>query len=137
MDDINENLENRIKNLNIAIANTNNDVIMKEKQEFLDKLIDMYPFLENEKQNIYSKCLTDDVDKKKKHTIKKIDKEEIILEQFKYNNKIYYKDKVGGILDENAELVGFINSIDSNGNHNCTFFNDCSFKNIDINTILG
>lgn len=119
---------NMVDNLNPPVGPVDN--IVKEKQEFLEKLIDMYPFLEIEKQKIYNECMiendnpTKQVNNKTKSTKrkKKSKKDEIILEQFKYNGKLYYKDNYKGILDETATLVGTIRGVDEKGKDIYEFF---------------
>lgn len=110
--------------------------ITKEKQDFLEKLIDMYPFLEIEKQKIYDECIppsnqddenttTDLSHSKSKYKHKKnTKKEEIVIEQFQHDGKLYYKDQHNGILDENANLVGVIRGVDDIGTEIYEFFDN-------------
>lgn len=92
--------------------NSQNDDVIKIQMELLEKLINMYPYLEKEKQHIISECINKKPNQKKISN-KKEQKSPIILEQFKYQDKIYYKDKHNKIWNDKAELIGVISGYDN------------------------
>lgn len=90
----------------------------ENKLDMLDKLIDMYPHLEMEKNKIISECIEikKDVQKNTQKNNKKNNKKckkELVLDKVNIKNKIYYIDSCGGIWNKNAELVGTTKKIDN------------------------
>jgi len=73
----------------------------------------MYPLLKKDRLHIVDNIL--------ERKLKKII--DYILEKFTYNNKSYYKDTLGNIIDENVNLVG-IYIMTSNTNYSYYFFDE-------------
>jgi hypothetical protein len=101
--------------------------IIQEKLKVIDKILDMYPLLKRDRLHIVDNIL----EKKRKKTV------DYILEKFTHNDKSYYRDSIGNIIDENVNLVGIYllshksyldNSIDQN--YIYYFFDD--IKKIEI-----
>jgi len=100
-----------------------NDIIKKEYEKQLDK----------EKEKVIDQILDDHpdmsiLDKDKiKNNILGINNissdQEIILEEFSYKGRIYYKDNYNNILNEDAKLVGCISE-----NNDYNIFDDINFK---------
>ncbi|MBA42876.1 MAG: hypothetical protein CMF62_02565 [Magnetococcales bacterium] len=98
--------------------------IINTKQKIIDDLLIEYPFLEEYKKDIYMKFLN-----KESPEIKKTKEKEIILDQFKYKDKIYYKDDNNSIWDDKANLIGVIRKY-KNNIPQCDFFNEKQIDNI-------
>ena len=117
-----DSIEGRVKKIASSIQDeidTDIDsVIMKEKEEMLAKLFDMYPYLQKEKNTIVSECLNKKDDKPKCHK-----EDNIVLEQIKVDGSTYYKDSEGGVFTQNYKLVGIFKGFDKNGDPECEFFN--------------
>lgn len=124
-----DSIEGRIKKIASSLQDQKDSseidsVIMKEKEEMLAKLFDMYPYLQKEKNNIISECLKN----KKKGNMISIsnchkDTEEIVLEQITVDESVYYKDNEGGVFTDKYELVGIFKGINNAGQPDCEFFN--------------
>ncbi|CAH6421472.1 Hypothetical protein KVN_LOCUS284 [uncultured virus] len=97
------------------------DFIFQEKKDLLDKLFIMYPYLETEKNHIFSTCLNVINEEK---NIKQINDEKkiLVLEQFSHENKTFFKDKQGGIWNDEGDLIGSISEYDKENNPICEFF---------------
>ena len=83
-----------------------NNIVKKEKDDLLNKLFDMFPHLENEKNQLISEVYSKNVHSKK--NIKRTNLEEVVLDQIKIDNEIYYKDSRGVIYDPKYNVVGTI-----------------------------
>jgi hypothetical protein len=95
----NENDDNKIfmQQLNESDKNIiEKNSILKEKLKVVDQILDMYPLLKKDRLHIVDNIL----DKKIKKT------NEYVLDKFIHNNKSYYRDTLGNIIDENVNLVG-------------------------------
>ncbi|QKF93791.1 hypothetical protein QKU48_gp0333 [Fadolivirus algeromassiliense] len=120
-----ENIEDRIKHI---ISNKLQDNEFKEglddkKMELIEKLFELFPDLKEKNKFIIEQ---------KKNIVEDDTSNEIILDEFTYNNKKYYKDKLGAIWDEDANILGIIKNNDENGNPVCLFFNHDWNLNINI-----
>ena len=82
------NIEDQIKDIII-----NSD----DKTDLIEKLCLIFPNIKQTSKNVIKQGVMDN-------------KNEIILEEFSDNGIILYKDKVGNIWDESAELVGIFNN---------------------------
>lgn len=102
---INSNIEERIKK--IFSGETNKNIKFdKEKMEIIEKLLTVIPITEPQKKIILDGIIgLDDKNEKNNKTVD-YSKFNIVLDEFEYNNIIYYRDKAGGIWNENCELVG-------------------------------
>jgi hypothetical protein len=98
--------------------------IITTKQQIVDDIITEYPFLDEYKKDIYTKFLNKDTVENKKSKIK-----EIILDQFKFKDNIYYKDDNNSIWDDKANLIGVIREY-KNGIPQCEFFDEKQIENI-------
>ena len=149
MAQINDNVQGRINKIASKLKDEYdvkmNEVVEQKQKEWLGKLLNMYPQLQNEKQNIISTCL--DVKKKETQTSRgrrgfdepiKPGKDPIVLTQFKFDNITYYKDNNHGIWNEKAELIGSF--LQKEGEElQCFFFDDHDSDNsinFDISEIL-
>lgn len=112
-----ENIEDRIKSIihNKLQNNEFKNGLDDNKMEIIEKLFEIFPDLKDQNKHI--------ITKKDKNQIINDDNDdnEIILDEFQIENKTYYRDKHGGIWNENAELVGILK--DSEDISNCIFFN--------------
>ena len=134
---IKENIEDRIKNIislkfkkdiNFDFDNELNE----EKMELIEKLFEIFPDLKDEKKYIY-----DSIKKKDNyHFISNEISNEVLLEEFLYNDIVYYKDKFGVIWDKDAKIIGSIKTINENGKQICFFFNTNYNVNLNIDDIL-
>lgn len=124
----NENIEDRIKHI---ISTKLQDAEFQEglddkKKEFIDKIFELFPGLKDKSKvknpvPVDTKIINDDNTE-----------DEIPLSEFKYNNKIYYKDKFGAIWDNDTNIVGSSKQNDADGNPVCVFFDHDYKINIDI-----
>lgn len=92
----------------IEVEDNLEEILKKEKQGWLDKLLKMYPALENDKKNI-EKCLTkksykSEEELKAKYTNDK----EIVLERVKIGDTYYYKDQRNVLWNSEATVCGII-----------------------------
>ena len=94
----------------------NEKKLYEEKEKVLNQVFEEMPELKN-KEELYKKILGTNL---------KQSKEDIVLEEFSYNNTLYYKDSYGGILDNTAKLVGTIEYENDNIIYN--FFIDNCLK---------
>jgi len=102
------------------------DKLYEEKEKVLKQVFEEHPELEKNKDSIYKKILGD-----KDETVN----HDIVLEEFFYNDQIYYMDNAGGILDETASLIGFIT--DDNGYITYNFFdNEPEYKNEELYKLI-
>jgi ribonuclease HIII len=116
-----KNVDKKIKKL---IENYENR-IKQEKRDVVDKIISKFPNLEHYKENIYEEILDDVIE------VKKVQEErEIVFDQFKHENKIYYRDHNNSIWDGSANLVGAISKY-IKGEPVCYFFDDKIYDDID------
>jgi hypothetical protein len=97
---------------------TQNDV------DLIDKILKLYPELKKEKKNI--------IDSLTGKTSVEIENE-IVVEKFQYNNKSFYKNKHGSILDENLNLVGTYKI--ENGLYNYILFEEIDNNINELNNI--
>ena len=85
-----------------------NKKLRQEKKNIVNKIIELYPHMEEHKKyimnNLHQK--KNNNNNKRRRNEKYNDKQEIVVEQVEYNNKVYYKDEFDGILNGKAELVG-------------------------------
>jgi len=101
---------------------------VQEKTDVVNKILDMYPQLKKEQLMIMNKVVG------RKTSNKQPEPTEIVLQKFKYKDKFFYKDAFGGILDENAKLIGTYK--EEVGQEICCFFDDKisdAVINFDIN----
>ena len=120
-----ENIEDRIKTIISNKMNNNKfkNGLDKEKVDIIEKIFEIFPDLKDEKQYILN-------DYKRKNQIHNDNANEIILEEFIFNEKTYYTDKFNNIWDESAELIGVRKG------DNCLFFNDTIDSLGDINKFM-
>ena len=82
-----------------------NKKLKQEKNNIVNKIIELYPDLDKEHimDNLNKKNKNKDIvhDNKKEHN----KEHELVVEQIEYNNKIYYKDEFGGILNEIVIII--------------------------------
>ena len=92
----------KCKNKKKLQNNTNIRII---KTQFLNKLIDMYPYLERERENIIKECIDKQIEEGFKvfHPKYREPKQFTLLEK---NDKLYFVDAHNGIFDDTAKLVG-------------------------------
>jgi len=140
-------MEKQIKNI---ITNKLHDINFKnntdEKElELLQKLCDIFPeFKENNTNNNNTNTNTNTNDTNDTNDTNKTNEtnitnginnnNEIILDEIIINDKTLYKDKYGGIWNDNIELVGTANNI-----NNCTnyvLFDTCYNLDNDINKFI-
>lgn len=120
-----ENIEDRIKSI-ISSKMQENDFkegMDDKKMELIEKLFEIFPDLKEKNKFIIEP---------KKNIVVEDESDEIILDEFKYNDKIYYKDKLGAIWDENANILGVTKKNDEAGNPICIFFDHDIKLNIDV-----
>ena len=113
-------------------------IILKEKKKMLDKLIDLYPGLENEKDNIFEKCIKQKKEGEQNCNNNQDNKksDDIVLDQFQYNGNTYYKYK-NRILNEKTELIGSVVETDElNIPTKCVFFDDKPIISNDLKKII-
>lgn len=94
-------------------------IIEREQKKLLDKIFSLYPYLVDEKDNIINECINKKISESQNILQTK---KEIILEQIVWDDKIFYKDNYGGILNDKAELVGTVSHIDDDGKIVCEMF---------------
>jgi hypothetical protein len=109
-----------------------------ERSNILDKLFNMFPYLEKEKDNILTECSKKNISDDNKFNEIKIDqkkKNDIVLEQYihTYQNseKKYYVNTKGSAFDVNFDLIGAVSKYNDNGIPLKIIFFD---KKMDINT---
>lgn len=94
-------------------------MVQYEKKKVVNDILIMFPSLKRHKYSIYKEILgitdftIDDNNDNSKG---------IILEQFIYNDKKYYKNNQNGILNNEAELIGIITGKTNFGEYKCHFF---------------
>ena len=98
--------------------------------ELLDKLFELFPELKNENKHLIKK-------KSLHNIINEKDLNEIVLDEFKIKDKVYYRDQNGGIWNQDAQLIGIIKNYDQAGDPICIFFDDKKEIDTDINNLLG
>jgi len=127
------NIEDRIKSIiNDKLQNNEfKNGLDNSKMEIIEKLFEMFPDLKD--QNKYL------LDNKLKQPVidNDNDENEIILSEFQIENKTYYKDKYGGIWNENSEIIGISKKNDDNGIPICTFFDKQYDMTMDIDKIIN
>lgn len=102
-----------------------NKIVIREKRKMLDKLFEMYPYLENERNTIMEVCFKNKIDEKSEEEIYiEKDNYQLIFEQIKVNEKILYVDKYNGIWNERTELIGCFAGYDVKKEPICYFFSD-------------
>ena len=126
------NIQDRVKNI---LLNTLNDSksennLNNETMELLDKLFELFPELKNENKHLIKK-------KSLHNIINEKDLNEIVLDEFKIKDKVYYRDQNGGIWNQDAQLIGIIKNYDQAGDPICIFFDDKKEIDTDINNLLG
>jgi|AntRauTorckE6833_2_1112554.scaffolds.fasta_scaffold23427_2 hypothetical protein len=137
MSEINNNIEERLK---IVLNKLKDDYdkklgesIKHEKETLLKKLFDMFPYSNEDKDQIIKEFMKGEEEKKEEKKEKPV-LPEIILEQFLYNNENYYFDKEGSIWDKNADIIGSYDGLtDDHIPKNIYLFNNMKKKNIKIN----
>lgn len=84
----------------------------KERRLVANKFFDMYPDLKKDKKKIMkiingelNESVTEDIPKKR-------NKNELVVEKIIYNDKTYYINEHGFILDEHVNMVGLYNETD-------------------------
>lgn len=83
---------------------------MQGQEELLEQLMDMYPDLRNDKDEIYTKCI-----KKKEEEKKEEDDDETVVTEIEYGGKKYYIDSnTKSVYNENIQLVGVFRKYDEN-----------------------
>lgn len=120
-----ENIEDRIKSIisNKLQENEFKEGLDEKKLELIEKLFEIFPDLKEKNKFIIEN---------KKNIVIEDECDEIILDEMKHNGIIYYRDKMGGIWDENANIVGVTKSNDENGNPVCIFFDQQFDLNITV-----
>lgn len=102
--------------------------------EVIEKLFEIFPELKDKKTYLLNK-------KSIQHIINGANIQqpnEILLEEFTYNDIVYFKDINGGIWNEDAELVGTIKGIDKDNKPLCIFFDEKYHDmKLDIDKILS
>ena len=127
-----ENIEDRIKSI-IHDKLQNNDFkngLDDSKMEIIEKLFEMFPDLKDQNKYIINKIKTPIIDNDS-------DENEIALNEFQIENKTYYKDKHGGIWNENSEIIGISKKNDDKGNPICIFFDKQFDTSIDIEKLIN
>lgn len=127
-----QNIEDRIKHILLNTINDKkiDDNLNSETVELLDKLFELFPELKNENKHlIKKKSLHNIIDDK--------DLNEIVLEEFKFKENVYYRDYNGGIWDKEANLIGIIKKFDcETGEPICVFFDQQFELNVDVDNLL-
>jgi len=130
-----ENIEDRIKSIiqNKLQESEFKDDVEKDikKQELIEKLFEIFPDLKDQNKYFIDKkpSIVEDNDN---------DANEIVLDEFTLGEKVYYKDRSGGVWNNNAELVGITKKNDDiTGIPLCVFFEKTYDLNTDINKIIN
>jgi len=116
-------MEKKLNEMMEQIKKEYNNKLADEKKKLLDKIITIYPELAKEKDQIEDKLMENAKE------IYKLPSKEIVLEEIKINDTVYYKDVAGGIWDDKCKSVGITdedgkyilfedNKINRNINHN-------------------
>jgi len=93
-----------------------NDAIKKERIDTLNRIFDLLPHLENQRDSITSNCLLNDATCNLNASDDK--NNEIILDEFEYKMNdtdppvILYKDKMNRVYNQSADLIGTITESD-------------------------
>lgn len=84
-----------------------NNKIIKEKLAIIDMFYKKYPHLKKDKHDFVNEILQKKKKKEKNlgETLK--DLNEYVVEKIDINNKTYYKDEFGSLIDDKLNLVGF------------------------------
>lgn len=90
------------------MSNKEKKLLNKERKKVIDKIIEEFPFMENEKDIMYRLCLEGYNKKAKAEYVDVKGNDKNILELIVINNISYFKDGIGGIFDEECNLVGLI-----------------------------
>jgi len=110
------------------------DLVIIGKQKVIKKMVKMFPNIECHLDKIIEKCFEPNITgfinpvKDDITQISSFVKGEIVLDEILINNKIYYKDKHNGILDNEANLVGVYKN--ENGVDIYNFFSQ--YDNFDV-----
>lgn len=96
MTDNNDNVEEKLKDIIKNKLHSGNN-LDDNTMDLINKLYEIFPNLKNEQG--------DKTNQTNKYTT---DNNEIVLDEFVYNDIVYYKDKHGGVWDNKAELVGIV-----------------------------
>ena len=99
----NENIEDRIKDIisdKLQNSAEFREDLDAEKMELIEKLFKLFPELKDKNKHIVIQ------DNKKETVTETTDENLVVLDVLNYDGKIYYKDKLGGIWDEQCDLVG-------------------------------
>lgn len=133
MNNIEERLKIVVNKLKDDYDKKLGESIKHEKETLLKKLFDMFPYSNEDKEQIIKEFMkNEEVKKEEKKGKPKIP--ETVLEQFSYNNEIYYFDKEGSVWNDKANIIGSYECLtDNNKPKNIYFFNNVIKKSIDIN----
>lgn len=129
-----DNIEDRIKSI-IQTKLQNNEFknsLDDDKMEIIEKLFEMFPDLKDQTKFIDNKNNQSSINVENDN-----DENEIILSEFQIADKIYYKDKYGGIWNDNAEMIGTTKKNDIHGNAICIFFDKQFDTTMDITKIIN
>ena len=117
-----DNIEDRIKSI-IQTKLQNNEFknsLDDNKMEIIEKLFEIFPdlkdqtkFIDNNNNNNNQSGINVENDNSEN---------EIVLSEFQIMDKTYYKDKYGGMWNDNAEIIGTSKKNDTDGNPICVFF---------------
>jgi|688.fasta_scaffold233316_3 hypothetical protein len=123
-----ENIEDRIKNIIKTKLKDNNfkDNLGDGNDEFVEKLFKIFPELKDDKKM---------ASKNNVAIIGSNNDEEIVLEEFKIDDMIYYKDAYNGIWNTNAELIGTYHYTEGISVYN--FFNKQYDLTLNFNNIIN
>jgi len=127
-------IEDRIKDIILTKLKDKKfkDNLENNNIEIVDKLFEIFPELKDKKKYLNKTSLQNIINGESIES-----KNEILLEEFTYNETVYFKDSNGGIWNEDADLVGIVNGVDKEGMHVCLFFDEKYNIDIDINKILS
>ena len=130
---IDGNIEDRIKNIihNKLQNNEFKSGLNEDHKEIIEKLFEIFPDLKDKTKY--------DTEKDNKPIVSDDnydEKNEILLDEIKINDIIYYKDGHGGIWNENADLIGVVKKNNTNVAEYC-FFDKQGDMVIDIMKIIN
>lgn len=125
-----KNIEERIKEIATQIQEDYDkkldQKIKHEKEELLNKIFNMLPYNDKEKEHMKLELIEKDENDKKDEADKKqtVQINEIVLEEVEFEGNKYFYDKLGRVWDQNANVVGSVDGINKERKPEKIFFLD-------------
>jgi len=108
------NIKNKVNSIINKIEKEKNEKLKNEKLKMLEEILEMYPFLEKDKDKILNKVIVDNVKPDNIYTIEELikevePKEEFIFDRIMVEGIKLYTNDTGKVYDELMNVVGYLN----------------------------